>query len=364
MAPQVPSDGRSMCFRYNTQERGEKKAGGDPTSDFQLEGRIEQLQRHALLAPTSVCPLTFSCIVHEWALSAAEKSNDLQWSGRALQQTPPGTCPSNPYLSTAVARNQAVDIPTQLSLGARTLQGQAHVENGQLRFCHTSCVRVIQLKFNNEKLNYLLQALFDGGLVEDYLRKVKTFLDANPYEVFTFIFTNPDGASVQNVWKPAFDAAGITPLAYVPPSRRMRRSDWPTLGQLIDANKRVIVFLDGGAAISGQTVDFILPQFEMIWEDPFSPTSSNFPCSIDRTSGPLPNDDHMHLINHNLNAVIFGSVLIADFANAQRTNSLDSILAHANGCAPLSQGRAPNFVLLDFIDVGATKQAVDRLNGF
>ncbi|CAA7264433.1 unnamed protein product [Cyclocybe aegerita] len=246
----------------------------------------------------------------------------------------------------ALARNQAVDIPTQLSLGARTLQGQAHIENGQLQFCHTSC------------------ALFDGGLVVDYLRKVKTFLDANPYEVFTFIFTNPDSASVQNVWKPAFDAAGITPLAYVPPSRRMRRSDWPTLGQLIDANKRVIVFLDGGAAISGQTVDFILPQFEMIWEDPFSPTNSNFPCSIDRTSGPLSNDDHMHLINHNLNAVIFGSVLIADFANAQRTNSLDSILAHANGCAPLSQGRAPNFVLLDFIDVGATKQAVDRLNGF
>ncbi|PPQ64035.1 hypothetical protein CVT24_008848 [Panaeolus cyanescens] len=242
---------------------------------------------------------------------------------------------SNPL---ALARTQAVDIPTQMNIGARTLQGQAH-----------------------------MRALFDGGLVEDYLKKVKTFLDANPYEVFTFIFTNPDRQSIPGVWKPAFDAAGITPLAYVPPSRPMKRNDWPTLRELIDTNKRVIVFLDAGADGSdGGVVDFILPQFQMVWEDPFSPTDANFPCSIQRTSGPLSNDDHMHLINHNLNRNIIpigDGVLVSDFVNAPKTNSVDSILAHANGCAPLSQGRAPNFVLLDYIDIGQGKKTVDMLNG-
>lgn len=42
----------------------------------------------------------------------------------------------------------------------------------------------------------------------------------------------------------------------------MKQSDWPTLGQLIDSGKRVIVFLDSGADVS--SVPFILPEFEMV----------------------------------------------------------------------------------------------------
>jgi hypothetical protein len=42
-----------------------------------------------------------------------------------------------------VAADQHVDIPTQLSLGVRMLQAQAHVDpiSNELHFCHTSCVR-------------------------------------------------------------------------------------------------------------------------------------------------------------------------------------------------------------------------------
>ena len=93
------------------------------------------------------------------------------------------------------------------------------------------------------------------------MQKVKTFLDANPNEVLTLLFTNPEGQSVSTVWKPIFDAAGITPLAYVPPSVPVKQSAWPTLGQLIDSGKRVVVFLDSGADTS--QVNFILPEFEM-----------------------------------------------------------------------------------------------------
>lgn len=108
----------------------------------------------------------------------------------------------------------------------------------------------------------ILQLLFDGGPVVDYLRTVKTFLDANPNEVLTFIFTNPEGASVKDVWKPIFDAAGMTPLVYVPPLNPMKFSDWPTLGEMINIGKRVVVFLDSGADV-GQ-VNFILPEFQMV----------------------------------------------------------------------------------------------------
>jgi len=40
------------------------------------------------------------------------------------------------------------------------------------------------------------------------------------------------------------------------------------------------------------------------------------------------------------------------------------IVANSNGCAPLSGNRAPNFVLLDFVNIGQGLQAVNQLNGF
>ncbi|KAF8879057.1 PLC-like phosphodiesterase [Infundibulicybe gibba] len=207
----------------------------------------------------------------------------------------------------ALARDQEVDIPTQLQLGVRLLQAQAHENNGEIHFCHTSC------------------ALFDGGTVQDYLTQVKTFLDANPNEVITFIFTNPEGLSVADVWKPAFDAAGITPLAYVPPTVPAPRNAWPTLSQMIDSGKRVVVFLDAGADTS--SVDFILPEFEMVWETPFSVTDPSFPCSVDRTSGPLSTGDHMYMINHSLNKNILpigGGVIVSDPLDAPTTNGVPS----------------------------------------
>ncbi|KAF9459857.1 PLC-like phosphodiesterase [Collybia nuda] len=244
-----------------------------------------------------------------------------------------------------IPRDQAVDIPSQLNLGIRLLQAQAHDNDGELHFCHTSCL------------------LYDGGKVVDYLKLVKTFLDGNPNEVITLLFTNPEGLSVKDVWKPAFDDAGISPLAYVPPSIPVKQSEWPTLGEMIDSGKRVVVFLDAGADSGG--VDFILPEFTMIWETPFSVTDSSFPCSVDRIQGPLSVGDHSYMINHSLNKDVFGTgIIVSDPLDAPTTNGVTSIIDHANRCAPLGGGRAPNFVLLDFVNLGQGVRAVELLNGF
>ncbi|KAJ7099253.1 PLC-like phosphodiesterase [Mycena belliarum] len=249
----------------------------------------------------------------------------------------------------ALARVQEVDVPTQLGLGMRMLQAQSHIKDGVLHFCHTSC------------------ALFDGGKVVDYLKTVKKFLDANPNEVLTLILTNPENQSPAKVWKPAFDEAGISALAFVPPALPVKQADWPTLGEMIDKGKRVVVFMDAGAD-GADKVDFILPEFQMIWEAPFSSTNDKFPCKIDRIDGPLKDVEHMYMINHNLNKNIiplFGAeVLVSDPIHAPKTNGVESILADANGCAPLGGARAPNFVLLDYVNLGDPMAAVNRLNGF
>ncbi|TFK35682.1 PLC-like phosphodiesterase [Crucibulum laeve] len=253
----------------------------------------------------------------------------------------------NPF---ALARTQEIDVAAQLKLGVRMLQAQGRMNNNKLHFCHTSC------------------GLFDGGSVEDYLKKVKTFLDQNSNEVLTLIFTNPENISVAEVWKPAFDNSGISDLAYVPNEPIPKRDDWPTLGDMIETKKRVVVFLDKGAAApeGGALVDFILPQFQMIWEDKYSSTDDKFPCKVDRTEKPLAPVDQLNMINHNLNLNIFpiGPVLIPHRLVAPKTNSVNTIFSHAYGCSNFTEERAPNFVMLDFVNVGQGMEAVNRLNGF
>ncbi|KAJ3507572.1 hypothetical protein NLJ89_g6226 [Agrocybe chaxingu] len=238
----------------------------------------------------------------------------------------------NPF---ALARTQEVDIEAQLTLGVRLLQAQSHMNGKDLHFCHTTC------------------GLFDGGKVEDYLTKVKHFLDRHPNDVLTLIFTNPESVSVSKVWKPIFDKTGFTDMAYVPPQPVMSREDWPTLGEMIESGKRVVIFLDHGAdSRTEPDVEFILPQFQMVhltsfhpsfqilinvlflsffldwqvWEDKYDPTNNKFPShapTASRRSPPTP--------------------------------------PH---CAQYVEDRKPNFVLLDYVNVGQGMAAVDRLNGF
>ncbi|KAL1743649.1 PLC-like phosphodiesterase [Schizophyllum fasciatum] len=251
----------------------------------------------------------------------------------------------------ALARDQQVDIPAQLDTGVRLLQAQSHMNGDDLHFCHTSTCTSSHAPI-----------LFDGGTVLDYLKTVKTWLDKNPDEVLTLLFTNPEDVSLTDVWKPAFDDSGISDLAYVPPSLPVKQSDWPTLGEMLDDGKRVVVFLDANADPS--KVDFILPEFDMIWETPYGYTDDSFPCSIDRNSDKQSTADHMYMINHSLNRQI-GDITFSDPDNADTTNGVDSIVAAADRCVPFSEDNTyPSFVLLDFVDLGKGLAAVDKLNGF
>ena len=177
----------------------------------------------------------------------------------------------------------------------------------------------------------------------NYLKKVNDWLNANPNEVLTLILTNPENVSLQNFWKPAFEQSGVASFAYVPPHLPMKQNEvrllpldpaprapcltsrapqWPTLGQLIDSGKRVVVFLDNGAD-DDRSVPYLLPQFSNVWETPFSVTDDSFPCKVDRTKGPLAPADQMYMINHSLNVEIIG-IILPDRVQASQTNSVNS----------------------------------------
>jgi len=252
------------------------------------------------------------------------------------------------------ARNQEYPVTQQLNDGIRVLQGQAHMVNGTLHFCHTSC------------------DLLDEGTVEDYLRQVTTWVEQHPFDVVTIIFGNYDWADKDSdgnslVTAADFDvpvrSSGLYDYVYQPPKTAMTIDDWPTLAEMILSQKRVVTFIDYN--YDTDAVPYMLWQYFSVWETPFSPTDLSFPCTIGRPEG--ISDDQarrmMYLANHNLNAEIaIGgiSILVPNTAQINQTNAVTgygSLGLMVREC-DAKWGRPPNFLIVDFYNQGPTPGSV------
>jgi len=81
--------------------------------------------------------------------------------------------------------------------------------------------------------------------VVDYLKEIKTWLDANPNEVVSLLLTNgiTDGV-YQNItqYGQAMEDSGLAAYAFTPGSN-FSDASWPTLGQLIATGKRLVMFM-------------------------------------------------------------------------------------------------------------------------
>lgn len=247
--------------------------------------------------------------------------------------------------------DQDVDVTTQLDAGVRFLQAQTHRNVfGTLSLCHTSCF------------------LKDAGSVEAYLQVIKAWMDTHPNEVVTLLLTNGDNVGVSE-FDEVFSASGIQPYAYIPgPSHNPAVLDsWPTLGEFIANNTRLVAFLDYGAM---DTVPYILPEFLYFWETPFDMTDPSFPqCIIDRppslSETPALAHERMYIINHYLDTEMMG-MDVPDRRDARKTNAAvgsESIGAQVRLCQQ-EHGRAPKGILVDYFDKGDVFEVQDALNGF
>ncbi|KAF8304910.1 PLC-like phosphodiesterase [Clavulina sp. PMI_390] len=273
-----------------------------------------------------------------------------------------------------LSSNQDTSITAQLNLGVRMLQSQAHLSGSTLELCHTSHARdmaamnfaslseiLMDQQYDSQTFlspRFLIMACHGNrlrGSLQSYLTTVKSWLDANPNEVLTLLITNGDAISISEYWVPAFTNANIIQYTYVPPSSTSGKTGWPTLGEMIDAGTRLVVFMDYNSDTS--VAPYILPEFNYVWETPYDVTDSSFPCSVDRGTS-----SSMLMINHFLDLDILG-IDIPDRSAGSTTNSEASILANAYGCLSLNSGDAPTFVLLDWVDKGAAITAANYLNG-
>ena len=242
----------------------------------------------------------------------------------------------------------------QLEAGVRLLSAQVHKTDNSgadaWHLCHSSC------------------SLLDAGSLESWLSEIKTWMDANTNDVVTILLVNSDNATPANLGA-QFTAAGIDKYAYTPPSTTTIPQTWPTLDTLIGNNTRLMTFV---ASLSQTSSDYpyLMDEFTFIFENSYDTSSpSNYSCNPDRptslgTASAALSSGRMFLMNHFLyessSFIQSPNETYANVTNAQ--TGLGSLGESVKQCTGV-YGKPPNFVLVDFFNVGPAIASVDAANG-
>jgi hypothetical protein len=177
----------------------------------------------------------------------------------------------------------------------------------------------------------------------DGLCTITKFLDDHPGEVFSIIFeTYVSDADLDEVVR----ASGFGDYVYTHP----KGAPWPTLREMIDTNKRLVLFLETG----GGTPPYLHRGYQdEMWDTPYSfEKQADFTCALGRGA----KDNALFLVNHWL------SKPLSDIAFAREVNTT-MVLGDRVAQCTREAGRAPTFVSVDFYEVGDLFGVVRSANG-
>ena len=194
---------------------------------------------------------------------------------------------------------------------------------------------------------YLCHGLCEIGSTpfDTMLASLRTWLVMNPDEVVTLFIEDHVPADLLAA---DIEAAGLVPFTYV----ARAGEPFPTLGEMIRAGTRLVVMLEEGSG--GDAAPWLVNGFELTQDTPYTfPTVESFSCAPNRG----PADAPLFLVNHWLSG--FGSLV----SNAEAVNRRDVLLPRLEQCQT-ERGQIPNFVGVNFVDLGDVWDAVESLNGF
>jgi hypothetical protein len=148
---------------------------------------------------------------------------------------------------------QQITVPEQLRLGARFLSAELYDNNGEISVCHKYCTTGGQTAPKCRRS------------LKSFLQDVSIFLRVNVNEVVTLRLINGDNRDIKDL-DDAFTTSKLKDLAFSPGAGPLPvpLDAWPTYGDLISNKKRLIVFLDSGAAPSNYP--YILPENDYFFE--------------------------------------------------------------------------------------------------
>ncbi len=223
--------------------------------------------------------------------------------------------------------NQEYNITRQLVDGVRALMIDVYDENGVPVVYHSKSV------LGTKPLSY-------------FLDQIKDFLTNNPKEIVTIIFECYESA---DKIEEAMKNADLLAITYT----KVKGVDWPTLQNMIETNKRLIVFSDKNDASSTQK------WYHFVWtysvETSFSVHDlDDFNSDFNR--GKANND--LFILNHFITSSILG---VGQKDKALKANSNPFLIDRITKCQT-EKRKFPNFVTLDFYNLGDGLQAVNKLN--
>ncbi|WP_253186401.1 PI-PLC domain-containing protein [Streptomyces abyssalis] len=249
------------------------------------------------------------------------------------------------------------DITTQLDDGARALLVDTHTWEPSDRIAERLKVsdfapgmqrkvaEVIDKAGPARPGLWLCHAACRAGalpLVET-LREIRVWLQQHPEEVVTLVVQN--GITGEQTAS-AFRKAGLQDLLFTPD--RDPESPWPTLGEMVAGNKRLVVFSEGSGGPAGWYRGF----YRYGMETPYDfPDPGSMSCAPNRGG----TGKRLFLLNHFITDA-GGSRLDAGEVNAK-----SFVLDRARRCGA-ERGRPVNFVAVDFANLGDARGAVDEMN--
>ena len=221
--------------------------------------------------------------------------------------------------------NQERRLWRQLEDGVRGFMLDVHVEDGAVLLCHGPC------------------ALGRRPFVEG-LRDLRVFLECNPGEVVTIVL---ESYATEAQIETAFVESGLAGYLHAQPIG----DPWPTLREMITAGRRVVVF----TADSARTLPWHHFSYDYAWENPYAAdTPAALSCAEDRGS----RTRSLWIFNHFLTAPLASRPL------AEMINHDPFFSDRVATCRTDAGSDLPNFVTVDFYDIGDVFSVVDALNGF
>ncbi|AZM45251.1 hypothetical protein DMB38_04875 [Streptomyces sp. WAC 06738] len=195
------------------------------------------------------------------------------------------------------------------------------------------------------KGTWLCHAVCRGGalpLVPE-LENIGDWLEQNPSDIVTLVIQ--DGISGTDT-AAAMRKAGLEDVVFTPDDDPDK--PWPTLGEMIDADRRLVVFAEKADGPAPWYRNF----YRYGMETPFSfRTPAEMTCEPYRGG----EDKRLFLMNH------FVTNSGGSRLDAGHINTRDYVLDRARACER-TRGRPVNLVAVDYANIGDARGAVNALN--
>ncbi|MGH7282073.1 MAG: hypothetical protein ACRELY_11155 [Polyangiaceae bacterium] len=229
-----------------------------------------------------------------------------------------------------IAADQDRTVAQQLAGGVRVLHLEMQLHQGDAYLCHASCS-------------------LGNKLLSDELSTVAAFMNANPTEVVTLLMESQNLTTDQIA--AAFDSTGLTSMAHQQPAG----TPWSTLGDMIQKGDHLVVFLADLTSTGGTSFPWMLDRFARTWETPWNnKTPQDFArCDADR--GTKGND--IYVVD-----TYREDTPVASTDQAMTVNPNPFLIDRLMTCKT-TENTLPNFVMVNFYEIGDAMKDVDILNG-